>query len=76
MSSTRSDVSYRKSYGERECPICFEKEQLQAYLPCGHEFCKACVTEYLNEEIKVANVLHMTCTDFECAAEFPESTIQ
>lgn len=62
-----------------ECPICiFEiaKNNLFNSLACNHKFCRDCIKEYLNEEIKNSRVISIKCPNKGCNSLFEEKIIK
>ncbi|XP_030210431.1 E3 ubiquitin-protein ligase TRIM39-like [Gadus morhua] len=66
------------------CPICLDSFSSPVTTPCGHNFCRTCITEFWNEQIKyicpLCNMLFNTRPDLwintllsELAAQFRTS---
>ncbi|XP_071445338.1 E3 ubiquitin-protein ligase RNF14-like [Hetaerina americana] len=80
ISRGTSLVSILKEYNEQQakalfdkeiisCQICFQEKLGQhcaKFDSCGHVFCKECVTEYFEVQIKDGNVHCVNCPDHEC----------
>ena len=55
---------------ENECPVCFDDVEDPYLLTlCGHAYCTACITQYLNDvfdSVKKADMFPMTCIRDQC----------
>ena len=62
---------------QKECEICFaELSSIVTYsLSCQHEFCKTCIVDYLDEKIKISQVLNIRCPQESCDQNFTEQQI-
>ena len=62
----------------KNCPICWAEleDGNKLLLKCNHEYCKTCIVEYINEEIKNARVQEIKCPTVECKEVFTEDFIK
>lgn len=59
------------------CPICFTQETNPENISeCGHAFCKACLQEHIDTQIKNMNVLKIKCPQDGCSNLIKEKTIK
>ncbi|XP_017875605.1 E3 ubiquitin-protein ligase RNF14-like [Ceratina calcarata] len=73
----RNQIEFKKNF--YTCRICFlDKigEHCTQFLPCGHVFCKDCVTGYLEVRIKDGNVQNISCPEEKCTSETTPAQIK
>ncbi|CAD8194155.1 unnamed protein product [Paramecium octaurelia] len=75
MSLEKSDDPSLTSKGYKECQICLSFRQVHQFLPCQHEFCRSCISEYLKENIVRGNVLVILCPNSDCTQQFMDLQI-
>ncbi|OMJ79908.1 hypothetical protein SteCoe_19938 [Stentor coeruleus] len=51
---------------QEKCTICLENE-VQCQLLCGHEYCKNCITLYIDTKIQDGEVLKIPCPTMTCS---------
>ncbi|CAK9809698.1 E3 ubiquitin-protein ligase RNF14 [Anthophora quadrimaculata] len=66
----RIQIEFQRNF--YTCKICFVdklgKNSTQ-FSPCGHIFCKDCISDYLEVRIKDGNVQNIYCPEEKCASE-------
>ncbi|KAI0635309.1 hypothetical protein C8Q77DRAFT_1156616 [Trametes polyzona] len=63
--------------GEAACPVCFGEVSHPVTLACGHTWCKACLTGYLNASVDTKTFpLGCLADSARCAAPIPLVTAQ
>lgn len=62
---------------DNNCPICFFQieEDKEFNLSCNHKFCKDCIVEFLNEEIRNSRVSNIKCPQKGCSVVFDDQTV-
>ncbi|XP_076302598.1 E3 ubiquitin-protein ligase RNF14-like [Lasioglossum baleicum] len=76
-SEKRNQIEFKKNF--YTCKICFVDklgEHCTQFLPCGHVFCKDCITGYLEVRIKDANVQNIYCPEEKCTSEATPAQIK
>ncbi|XP_046388895.1 E3 ubiquitin-protein ligase RNF14-like [Ischnura elegans] len=61
------------------CQICFQEKLGQLCVrfdSCGHVFCKECVTEYFEVQIKDGNVHSLNCPEHDCKKQALPSLVK
>ncbi|KHJ92265.1 zinc finger, C3HC4 type, partial [Oesophagostomum dentatum] len=61
-----------------DCNVCFENKTGSAcvrFLPCGHTFCKECVSGYLNERLNSQEVSAIKCLCSKCESPIHQKLI-
>lgn len=60
------------------CDICYEERPVSQFfgLSCEHKFCKVCLSEHLETNIKDGQVVKIPCMQHGCAVEFEESDVK
>ena len=70
---------YSYNYGKKECGVCSDEisgeDLVKVKIPCKHNFCIDCWTEYLKEKINNANVYKIHCMDHKCGYILEEKFI-
>lgn len=63
-----NSVSAASSQNTFVCPICYEpKSEYETYrLPCGHTFCKACLTHVIDAAINERAIAQLKCPNENC----------
>ncbi|XP_043800075.1 E3 ubiquitin-protein ligase RNF14-like [Apis laboriosa] len=73
----RNQIEFKKNF--YTCKICFVDkigEHCTQFLPCGHIFCKDCITGYLEVRIKDGNVQNIYCPEEKCTSEATPALIK
>ena len=62
----------------KNCEICWTEldNKQKLYLNCNHEFCRECIIEYINEEIKNSRVIDIKCPTVGCKELFTDEFIK
>ncbi|XP_047119950.1 E3 ubiquitin-protein ligase RNF14-like isoform X1 [Schistocerca piceifrons] len=61
------------------CKICFQDKvgaQSTKFDPCGHVFCRNCISSYLEVRIKEGTVHHIACPEDKCTSEATPAQVQ
>ncbi|KAK6044006.1 hypothetical protein COOONC_18488 [Cooperia oncophora] len=61
-----------------DCEVCFENKTGRycvRFLPCGHSFCKECVTGYFKEKLTAQQVSPLTCLAEDCESSASQNVI-
>lgn len=67
-----------KSADTWECSVCFEDKPIDHFYlqnECPHKFCKDCIRDYLESEIKDRKVLDMKCPGSDCSRRITQLEI-
>ena len=68
------------TYGKKECGVCSDEissaDLSKVRLPCKHNFCIDCWTEYLKEKINNANVYKISCMEHKCGYILEEKFVK
>ncbi|EYB84892.1 hypothetical protein Y032_0308g2056 [Ancylostoma ceylanicum] len=61
-----------------DCDVCFENKlgrECVRFSPCGHTFCRECVTAYFNERLTAQEISPLTCLSDGCESSVPQKLI-
>ncbi|VDM80255.1 unnamed protein product, partial [Strongylus vulgaris] len=61
-----------------DCDVCLENKigrECVRFSPCGHTFCKDCVTSYLSEKLTAQEISPLTCPGDNCNSSIPQKLI-
>ncbi|RCN52734.1 IBR domain protein [Ancylostoma caninum] len=61
-----------------DCDVCFENKlgrECVRFSPCGHTFCRECVTAYFNERLTSQEVSPLTCLSDGCESSVSQKLI-
>ncbi|XP_078044143.1 E3 ubiquitin-protein ligase RNF14 isoform X2 [Augochlora pura] len=73
----RNHIEFEKNF--YPCKICFLDKMgkhCTKFLPCGHVFCKDCITGYIEARIKDGNVQNICCPEEKCTSEATPAQIK
>lgn len=51
--------------GERECPMCYDDYDAPGafdHLPCGHQICKSCWSDYTGQAVRTKDCVNLRCS--------------
>ncbi|VDK23615.1 unnamed protein product [Anisakis simplex] len=62
-----------------ECEVCFESrsgDDCVKFYPCGHIFCKQCVTAFYRHQLKELSIKRLECLDQKCESLASEKQLK
>lgn len=68
--SKQAQIEFKRNFFS--CKICFSEklgEDCTQFVPCGHIFCKECISGYLEVRINDGNVMNIHCPEEMCSSE-------